>query len=97
VRKVRSLEGVGEIKVYVEKIKDSVNMSFEDSGLGIAPELLPHIFDPYYLTSSSSGSGSGLGLSIVKNLALQNKIDVSVSSVLGKGTKFTLLIPSIVN
>jgi len=68
-------------------------LKVSDHGVGIPPEDLPHIFDPFFRASSSQRSkktGAGLGLAIVKKLCDELKIRISVESQTGKGTSFKL-------
>jgi signal transduction histidine kinase len=61
-----------------------------DTGPGIAPEILPRIFDPFYTTKSD---GTGLGLSISYNIVREHKGTIDVESLPGKGTIFVLTFP----
>ncbi len=64
-----------------------------DTGIGISPEHLPHIFDRFYRVDrarSRAGGGTGLGLAIVKGIALQHGGKVTVTSETGKGSTFTV-------
>ena len=63
-----------------------------DTGCGISPEILPHIFDAYY---SSHHQGRGLGLSIAKKIIELHKGAITVESQQGKGTAFTIKLPMI--
>ncbi|WP_028345490.1 PAS domain-containing sensor histidine kinase [Bradyrhizobium murdochi] len=69
-----------------------VAISVEDTGTGIAPDVLGKIFDPFF-TTKPIGKGTGLGLSQVHGFAHQAGGTVRVASELGKGTKFTILLP----
>ena len=67
----------------------------EDTGIGMAPEYLPHIFDEFsreHTTTENKVSGTGLGLSIVKSFVELMNGRIHVESELGKGTKFTVEI-----
>jgi PAS domain S-box-containing protein len=64
-----------------------------DNGRGIAAEDLPHIFDPFY-TTKTVGEGLGLGLSTVYGIIDRHKGTISVNSDPGKGTVFTIKIPT---
>jgi PAS domain S-box-containing protein len=69
-----------------------VAVSVEDTGDGIAPDVLSKIFDPFF-TTKPIGKGTGLGLSQVHGFAHQAGGTVKVTSELGKGTKVTILLP----
>ena len=72
---------------------DTVELSVQDDGKGIAPDNIRHIYDPFFTTKLGEG-GSGLGLHITHNIVtgiLQGKI--RVSSQLGRGTLFVLTLP----
>ena len=71
-----------------------VSISVKDFGSGIAPEIMPRIFEPFFTTKSLSvRRGTGLGLSMVYELARQMDCGLSVESILGQGSVFTLIIP----
>lgn len=68
----------------------------EDTGIGMSPAFLPHLFEPYAQENrfaSSVTRGSGLGMPIVKNLVTQKGGKIAVESTPGKGTKFTVTLP----
>jgi CheY-like chemotaxis protein len=69
-----------------------VAIAVEDTGAGIAPDILGKIFDPFF-TTKPIGKGTGLGLSQVHGFAHQAGGTVKVASELGKGTRFTILLP----
>ncbi len=71
---------------------DFVCIIVDDSGIGIPPEHLPRIFDPYFTTKQT---GSGLGLAVVYSIVRNHGGDISVESVLGSGTTFTLCLPAL--
>jgi PAS domain S-box-containing protein len=73
-------------------VGDFVAVSVADDGLGIAPDVLDKIFDPFF-TTKPIGKGTGLGLSQVHGFAHQAGGTVRVESELGKGTRFTMLLP----
>ena len=72
-------------------------MAITDTGLGIAPEALPRIFDEFRQADSSMTrrfGGAGLGLAIAKQLAELHGGQISVSSQVGFGSTFTLHLPA---
>ncbi|SDJ99748.1 MULTISPECIES: PAS domain-containing sensor histidine kinase [Bradyrhizobium] len=71
---------------------DCVAISVEDTGVGIAPDLMSRIFDPFF-TTKPVGKGTGLGLSQVHGFAHQAGGTIRVASEIGKGTKITILLP----
>jgi PAS domain S-box-containing protein len=71
---------------------ECVAISVEDTGTGIAPDVLDKIFDPFF-TTKPVGKGTGLGLSQVHGFAHQAGGTVKVESELGRGTKISILLP----
>ncbi len=73
-----------------EADQDYAVIEVSDNGVGISPENLAHIFDPFFRVNDEKGDGSGLGLSIVKEIVELHGGKVTVSSIVGAGTTFTL-------
>jgi signal transduction histidine kinase len=72
-----------------------IRISVQDRGIGISPDDLPHIFDPFYRGRSpvvSDIHGTGLGLNLVKQIAEAHGGRVSVESIVGQGSTFTLYL-----
>jgi signal transduction histidine kinase len=95
---VRATEN-GAIRVGVEARPGEAILTIEDTGIGISPEDLPHIWDRFYRVKSHRGgnlqeTGSGLGLVIVKKLVQLQGGKIDVESQLGKGTTFSISFPS---
>lgn len=79
----------GKISLTLNKNGDYLDLHVVDTGYGIAPEALPHIFDRYYQAMGKhQASGTGIGLALVKALADLHEGRLSVSSRLGKGSDF---------
>ena len=81
-----------QISVRAWSQDGNVCVEIADTGRGIAPENLERIFEPFY-TTKPVGVGSGLGLSISKNILSEFKGSLSVSSEVGKGTRFVVRLP----
>ncbi len=80
----------GYIKI-IAKRDDKLKITIEDSGIGIAKEHLPFIFERFYSVSKDrTYKSTGLGLAIVKHASKLLKINIDVSSMLNVGTTFTL-------
>lgn len=71
-----------------------LQLTIRDSGCGMAPEVLEHIFDPYF-TTREVGKGSGLGLAVVHGIVQSLGGDIKVESKPGQGTTFDIYIPAI--
>lgn len=69
-----------------------VRFTVRDSGSGIEPDVAMRVFDPYF-TTKPRGSGSGLGLATVKSFAVQSGGTITLDSVVGVGSTFTLYLP----
>lgn len=70
-----------------------------DTGVGIASEDIPHIFDKFYRAKNvlSGFEGTGLGLSIVKSVIERHNGRIWVNSQMGKGTVFSIILPLLIN
>ncbi|WP_448188236.1 sensor histidine kinase [Azospirillum sp. sgz301742] len=78
-----------------EDAPNSIELTVSDDGCGIAPDLLPRVFDPFVTTRRSAG-GSGLGLHVAFNrVTLTLGGSIAVDSRLGRGTAFTLHLPRV--
>jgi PAS domain S-box-containing protein len=67
-------------------------VSIEDTGTGMAPEVVARVFEPFFTTKAAAG-GTGLGLSMVYGFAKQSGGTVSIASAPGKGTTVQLFLP----
>jgi heavy metal sensor kinase len=89
----------GEVRVSVHRDDDHVEIVVEDTGCGIPPEHLPHIFDRFYRVTGSGTAptpeqGLGLGLSFVAWIAKAHAGTVEVDSTPRKGTRFAIKLPA---
>lgn len=88
----------GEVRVTVNRVGDQAEILVQDTGQGIAPEHLPHIFDRFYRVrgmeeQASPEKGLGLGLSFVNWIVRAHSGTIEVQSEPGKGTTFTVRLP----
>ena len=84
----------GEIRILAETEEEHVQIVFKDTGVGVAPQHLPHLFERFYkVNRSRRDSGTGLGLSIVKQLVEAHGGRITVESKEGEGCAFTFTLP----
>ncbi|MBX3034953.1 MAG: HAMP domain-containing protein [Bdellovibrionaceae bacterium] len=95
---VQAIEGNGEIWVSTMPLKGrkgaeaAVQVSIQDNGRGMPPEVLEKIFDPFF-TTKGVGQGTGLGLSISYGIIHSHGGDLQVRSEVGVGTEFIIVLP----
>jgi signal transduction histidine kinase len=86
----------GRVRVEVAGTPGGARIEVSDTGVGIAPDELPRIFERFYRgtrASEARGSGSGLGLAIVRSIVEMHGGSVDVESHLGSGSRFTVKLP----
>jgi two-component system sensor histidine kinase ResE len=84
------------VSVNVDVVRDNVQVTVQDTGLGIPTSDLPHIFDKYYQASTKPTGGemgTGLGLAIVREIVLAHKGHIDVTSERDRGTTFVVSLP----
>ena len=84
----------GKVRVEWDEVRRTLGV--RDTGHGIPPDSLPHIFERFYRgdAARARGEGTGLGLAIVKHAAQRYGIQVSAASILGEGSVFSLEAPA---
>ncbi|MGB7583632.1 MAG: ATP-binding protein [Terriglobales bacterium] len=87
---VQAVERAGTVQVEISRQGGYASIAVSDTGLGIPAQHLANIFRPFYTTK---GNGTGLGLSLARRIVEEHQGRIEVSSVLGKGSKFTVLLP----
>lgn len=95
---LQAIQGSGQIWISTLPIRASANqtgrvqISIQDSGMGMSPDVLEKIFEPFF-TTKGVGQGTGLGLSISYGIIQNHGGEIQVRSEKGVGTEFTLIIP----
>ena len=86
------------VRLSYDRDGDLVELTVRDSGCGIAPDVLPRIFEPFYTTKrgpdASGKGGSGLGLSACRDIIEAHQGRIRVESAVGKGTAFIVKLPA---
>jgi two-component system NtrC family sensor kinase len=81
------------IETGVSSDENEITIRVRDDGAGIAPDVLPQIFEPF-LTTKESGRGVGLGLAISRGIVERHQGRIEVKSELGRGSTFTVTLPA---
>ncbi|WP_413519029.1 ATP-binding protein [Psychrobacter glacincola] len=85
-------KGTLQVTSSVDKAQQHVVVRIIDNGSGIKEDVLNHIFEPFF-TTKKAGDGTGLGLAITAQIMEQHDGRIEVSSIVGEGTTFTLMLP----
>lgn len=87
----------GKVSLVVEKVPQGITFTVSDTGIGIEPDQLQFLFEPFKQLDSRLNrqyEGTGLGLALTRKLARLHGGDVIVESTLGEGSRFTLFLPN---
>nr|AQQ74661.1 hypothetical protein [uncultured bacterium] len=90
---IKFTPGKGSVAVEVRRSDEEMVFRVRDTGRGIAPEDLPHVFDKYWQATGTTQKGAGLGLAIAKSFVEAHGGRIWVESALGQGTTFTFALP----
>jgi signal transduction histidine kinase len=85
-------EGRLQVRIKLIEGEGAVLAEVTDNGIGIEPEALSQIFEPFY-TTKSDGRGTGLGLSIVRDIVTSHGGSLTADSVVGQGSVFRVELP----
>src|SRR3989449_4863894 len=89
---IREVRDSGRIQVRLTSNANRVRVTVQDDGVGIRPEALPRIFDPFY-TTKRPGGGTGLGLSICMSIIREHGGNIEAETLPAGGTAFTVTLP----
>ena len=87
---VQAMEGAGTVRVEIGAQNDCASVTVSDTGRGIPEQQLSQIFRPFYTTRSD---GTGLGLSLASRIVEEHHGQIHVTSVVGRGSTFEVLLP----
>ncbi len=84
-----------EIAVSARAVEGGVELAIADAGPGIAPDALPHVFEPYFRApgTAATAAGTGIGLAVVKSLVEAHGGTIQLASAPGRGTRATVVLP----
>ncbi|MGN6646984.1 MAG: 7TM diverse intracellular signaling domain-containing protein [Cytophaga sp.] len=83
------------VEIRIEELDNNIRISFKDNGLGIPESILPKIFNMFYRGNTESKDDTGLGLYIVKKAVVKLGGTIDVSSKVGEGTEFIIILPRV--
>src|SRR5229473_2265853 len=89
---IREVRDSGRIQVRLASNANRVRVTVQDDGIGIRPEALPRIFDPFY-TTKRPGGGTGLGLSICMSIIREHGGNIEAETFPAGGSAFTIYLP----
>ena len=93
---IKAMPNGGELFISTHHKNNFIHLNIRDTGIGIDANKIKHIFEPFY-SANSNAKSSGLGLAIVSNLIEKLHGKIKVKSKIGKGTEFTIQIPTKTN
>jgi two-component system NtrC family sensor kinase len=91
---IHEVRDSGRIQIRLSHVGDNVVVTVQDDGVGISPEGMPKLFDPFY-TTKRPGGGTGLGLSICLSIAREHGGTIQAESLPGGGSAFSVYLPAV--
>ena len=90
---IREVRESGRIQIRLTLASGNVVTTVQDDGIGISPEAMPKLFDPFY-TTKRPGGGTGLGLSICLSIAREHGGTIQAEALPGGGSAFSMYLPA---
>lgn len=90
---IRYTPAGGRVEIHARREEETVRFEVTDTGEGIPPEHLPHLFEKFYRVPGAPGGSAGLGLSIAKEIVEAHGGDMGVESAVGRGSTFWFTLP----
>lgn len=84
-----AIEKNGKIEIGAEKTKNGIKIFVRDNGVGMPPEVICRIFEPFF---THGKNGTGLGMTVVRKIIEDHKGEIKIESTPGKGTTFNILL-----
>ena len=89
---IREVRETGRVQIRIGCIGEHISVTVQDDGVGVSPEALPKLFDPFY-TTKRPGGGTGLGLSICMSIVREHGGSIDVETLPAGGSAFTVYLP----
>jgi len=93
---IREVRESGRIQIRFARVGSRISVTFQDDGVGIRPDSVPRLFDPFY-TTKRPGGGTGLGLSICLSIVREHGGTIEAEALPAGGSAFTVYLPAAVN
>ena len=90
---IREVRESGRIQILITRTANRISVTVQDDGVGVKPEALPRIFDPFY-TTKRPGGGTGLGLSICMSIIREHGGTIEANALPAGGSAFTVYLPA---
>src|SRR2546425_4220176 len=90
---IREVRDTGRIQIRADRMGNQLTITVQDDGVGIRPEALPRIFDPFY-TTKRPGGGTGLGLSICMSIIREHGGNIRAGTLPAGGSALTIPLPA---
>lgn len=89
---IREVRESGRIQIRFVRVGNRISIAFQDDGVGVRPESVPRLFDPFY-TTKRPGGGTGLGLSICLSIIREHGGTIEAEALPAGGSAFTVYLP----